>query len=316
MLVLTIGPNRTTDLYALSFVQSQSKFGGDHVSIKTIGVVGAGTMGNGIAQVAAIAGYNVIMSDIEDRFVQGGIKNVDRFLAKSVEKGKMSADEKNAVMGRIKGTVKLEDMKDADFVVEVILEKMDLKKQVFKQLDEITRKDIVLSTNTSSMSVTEIATATARPDKVVGMHFFNPVPLMRLVEVIRGLRTSDETAALTMDLSKKLGKEPVEVKVDVPGFLANRLMIAVAIEAIRLYEQGIASKEDVDKAAKLGLNYPMGPFELMDLTGLDINLNVMDYFHKELPQEVKWDPPLAIKNMVKAGLLGRKTGAGWYTYNK
>ena len=286
------------------------------MSIKTIGVVGAGTMGNGIAQVAAIAGYNVIMSDIEDRFVQGGIKNVDRFLAKSVEKGKMSADEKNAVMGRIKGTVKLEDMKDADFVVEVILEKMDLKKQVFKQLDEITRKDIVLSTNTSSMSVTEIATATARPDKVVGMHFFNPVPLMRLVEVIRGLRTSDETAALTMDLSKKLGKEPVEVKVDVPGFLANRLMIAVAIEAIRLYEQGIASKEDVDKAAKLGLNYPMGPFELMDLTGLDINLNVMDYFHKELPQEVKWDPPLAIKNMVKAGLLGRKTGAGWYTYNK
>jgi len=286
------------------------------VSIKTIGVVGAGTMGNGIAQVAAIAGYNVIMSDIEDRFVQGGIKNVDRFLAKSVEKGKMSADEKNAVMGRIKGTVKLEDMKDADFVVEVILEKMDLKKQVFKQLDEITRKDIVLSTNTSSMSVTEIATATARPDKVVGMHFFNPVPLMRLVEVIRGLKTSDETAALTMDLSKKLGKEPVEVKVDVPGFLANRLMIAVAIEAIRLYEQGIASKEDVDKAAKLGLNYPMGPFELMDLTGVDINYHVMDYFHKELPQELKWDPPLSIKNMVKAGLLGRKTGAGWYTYNK
>jgi len=286
------------------------------VSIKTIGVVGAGTMGNGIAQVAAIAGYNVIMSDIEDRFVQGGIKNVDKFLAKGVEKGKMSADEKNAVMGRIKGTVKLEDMKDADFVVEVILEKMDLKKQVFKQLDEITRKDVILSTNTSSMSVTEIATATARPDKVVGMHFFNPVPLMRLVEVIRGLKTSDETAALTMDLSKKLGKEPVEVKVDVPGFLANRLMIAVAIEAIRLYEQGIASKEDVDKAAKLGLNYPMGPFELMDLTGVDINYHVMDYFHKELPQELKWDPPLSIKNMVKAGLLGRKTGAGWYTYNK
>ncbi len=286
------------------------------MSIKTIGVVGAGTMGNGIAQVAAIAGYNVIMSDIEDRFVQGGIKNVDKFLGKSVEKGKMTADEKNAIMGRIKGTVKLEDMKDADFVVEVILEKMDLKKQVFKQLDEITRKDVVLSTNTSSMSVTEIATATARPDKVVGMHFFNPVPLMRLVEVIRGLKTSDETAALTMDLSKKLGKEPVEVKVDVPGFLANRLMIAVAIEAIRLYEQGIASKEDVDKAAKLGLNYPMGPFELMDLTGVDINYHVMDYFHKELPQELKWDPPLSIKNMVKAGLLGRKTGAGWYTYNK
>ncbi len=284
--------------------------------IKTIGVVGAGTMGNGIAQVAAAAGYNVIMSDIEDRFVQNGIKNVDKFLAKSVEKGKMAADEKNAIMGRIKGTTKIEDMKDADVVVEVILEKMDLKKQVFKQLDEITKKDAILATNTSSMSVTEIATATGRPDKVVGMHFFNPVPLMRLVEVIRGLRTSDETVATTLDLSKKLGKEPVEVKVDVPGFLANRLMIAVAIEAIKLYEQGIASKEDVDKAAKLGLNYPMGPFELMDLTGIDINYHVMDYFHQELPKELKWDPPLTIKNMVKAGLLGRKTGAGWYNYNK
>jgi 3-hydroxybutyryl-CoA dehydrogenase len=284
--------------------------------IKTIGVVGAGTMGNGIAQVAAAAGYNVIMSDIEDRFVQNGIKNVEKFLAKSVEKGKMAADEKNAIMGRIKGTTKIEDMKDADVVVEVILEKMDLKKQVFKQLDEITSKDAILATNTSSMSITEIATATGRPDKVVGMHFFNPVPLMRLVEVIRGLRTSDETVATTLDLSKKLGKEPVEVKVDVPGFLANRLMIAVAIEAIKLYEQGIASKEDVDKAAKLGLNYPMGPFELMDLTGIDINYHVMDYFHQELPKELKWDPPLTIKNMVKAGLLGRKTGAGWYSYNK
>ena len=286
------------------------------MDIKTVGVVGAGTMGNGIAQVAATAGYNVIMSDIEDRFVQSGIKNVDKFLAKSVEKGKMSGDEKSAIMGRIKGTTKIEDMKDADVVVEVVLEKMDLKKQIFKQLDEITKKDAILATNTSSMSITEIATATARPDRVVGMHFFNPVPLMKLVEVIRGLRTGDETVATTMELSKKLGKEPVEVKVDVPGFLANRLMIAVAIEAIKLYEQGIASKEDVDKAAKLGLNYPMGPFELMDLTGIDINYHVMDYFHQELPKELKWDPPLTIKNMVKAGLLGRKTGAGWYTYNK
>ncbi len=284
--------------------------------IKTIGVVGAGTMGNGIAQVAAAAGYNVIMSDIEDRFVQNGIKNIDKFLAKSVEKGKMSGDDKNAIMGRIKGTTKIEDMKDADVVVEVVLEKMDLKKQVFKQLDEITKKDAILATNTSSMSITEIATATSRPDKVVGMHFFNPVPLMRLVEVIRGLRTSDETAATTLDLSKKLGKEPVEVKVDVPGFLVNRLMIAVAIEAVKLYEQGIASKEDVDKAAKLGLNYPMGPFELMDFTGIDINYHVMDYFHQELPKELKWDPPLTVKNMVKAGLLGIKTGAGWYSYKK
>lgn len=286
------------------------------MDMKTIGVLGAGVMGNGIAQVAAMAGYNVIMRDIEDRFVEGGLKNIDKFLAKSVEKGKMTADEKNTIAGRIKGTTKMGDLKDVDLVVEVIIEVMDVKKKVFAELDELTKPHVILASNTSSMSITEIATATKRPEKVVGMHFFNPVPLMKLVEVIHGLRTSDETVATTIDLAKKFGKEPVEVKVDVPGFLANRLMIAVAVEAIKLYEQGIATKEDVDKAAKLGLNYPMGPFELMDLTGLDINYHVMDYFYKELPKELKWDPPLTIKNMVKAGLLGRKVGKGWYDYTK
>jgi 3-hydroxybutyryl-CoA dehydrogenase len=286
------------------------------MEIKTIGVLGAGVMGNGIAQVAAQAGYNVIMRDIEDRFVEGGIKNVDKFLSKSVEKGKMTADQKNGIMGKIKGTTDIGEMKNADLVIEVIIEVMDVKKKVFAELDTITKPDVILASNTSSMSITEIAAATKRPDKVVGMHFFNPVPLMKLVEVIRGIRTSDETTATILDITRKLGKEPVEVKVDVPGFLANRLMIAVAIEAIKLYEQGIASKEDIDKAAKLGLNYPMGPFELMDLTGIDINYHVMDYFYKELPKENKWDPPLFIKNMVRAGLLGRKTGKGWYDYSK
>jgi 3-hydroxybutyryl-CoA dehydrogenase len=286
------------------------------MAIKTIGVLGAGVMGNGIAQVCSMAGYNVILRDIEDRFVEGGIKNIDKFLAKSVEKGKMTAEAKNEIMGRIKGTTKLEDLKDVDFVIEVIIEVMDVKKKVFAELDQITRNDVILSSNTSSMSITEIATATKRPDKVVGMHFFNPVPLMKLVEVISGVRTSAETVATTLELTRKVGKEPVEVKVDVPGFLVNRLMIASSVEAIKLFEQGIASKEDIDKAAKLGLNYPMGPFELMDLTGLDINYHVMDYFYKELPKELKWDPPLAIKNMVKAGILGRKTGKGWYDYNK
>ncbi len=286
------------------------------MEIKTIGVLGAGAMGSGIAQIAAQAGFNVILRDIEDRFVEGGIKNIDKFLSKSVEKGKMSADDKKAVMGRIKGTTKMTDFKDADFVIEVIIEVMDVKKKAFAELDTIVKPDVIIASNTSSMSITEIASATKRPDKVVGMHFFNPVPLMKLVEVIRGMRSSDETVKTTLELTKKLGKEPVEVKVDVPGFLANRLMIAVAIEAIKLYEQGIASKEDVDKAAKLGLNYPMGPFELMDMTGIDINYHVMDYFAKELPKELKWDPPLAIKNMVKGGLLGRKTGKGWFDYSK
>jgi len=286
------------------------------MDIKTVGVLGAGVMGNGIAQVAAMAGYNVIMRDIEDRFVEGGIKNIDKFLAKTVEKGKMAADQKNAIMGRIKGTTDMGAMKDADFIVEVVVEVMAIKKKVFAELDEITKPDVILSSNTSSMSLTEMATATKRPDKVVGMHFFNPVPLMKLVEVIRGMRTSDETVAATIDLTRKFGKEPVEVRVDVPGFLVNRLMVPHLIEAVKLFEQGIASKEDIDKAAKLGLNYPMGPFELMDLTGLDINLHVQQYFYDNLPKELKWDPPLTLKNLVKAGSMGRKSGRGWYDYSK
>jgi 3-hydroxybutyryl-CoA dehydrogenase len=284
------------------------------MEIKTIGVLGAGTMGNGIAQVAAQAGFNVVMRDIEDRFVQNGIKNIDKFLAKSVEKGKMAADQKNAVMGRIKGTTKIEDMKGCDFFIEAVLEVMDLKKEVFKALDEMCGPDVILSTNTSSMSITEIATATKRADKVVGMHFFNPVPLMKLVEVVRGHFTSDATVATCMDLVKKMGKEGVEVKKDVPAFIVNRLMIPHFIEAMTLLEEGVASKEDIDKAAKLGLNYPMGPFELMDLTGLDINLNVNEYLRKELKAETKWQSSHTLKNLVKAGRLGRKTGAGWYEY--
>ena len=284
------------------------------MEIKTIGVLGAGTMGNGIAQVAAQAGFNVVMRDIEDRFVQNGIKNIDKFLAKSVEKGKMAADQKNAVMGRIKGTTKIEDMKGCDFFIEAVLEVMDLKKEVFKALDEMCGPDVILSTNTSSMSITEIATATKRADKVVGMHFFNPVPLMKLVEVVRGHFTSDATVVTCMDLVKKMGKEGVEVKKDVPAFIVNRLMIPHFIEAMTLLEEGVASKEDIDKAAKLGLNYPMGPFELMDLTGLDINLNVNEYLRKELKAETKWQSSHTLKNLVKAGRLGRKTGAGWYEY--
>jgi len=284
------------------------------MEIKTIGVLGAGTMGNGIALVAAQAGFNVVMRDIEDRFVQGGLKSVDKFLAKSVEKGKMTADQKNAVMGRIKGTTKLEDMKSCDFIIEAVLEVMDLKKEVFKALDEMCGPEVILSTNTSSMSITEIATATKRADKVVGMHFFNPVPLMKLVEVVRGHFTSDATVAMCMDLVKKLGKEGVEVKKDVPAFIVNRLMIPHFIEAMTLLEEGVASKEDIDKAAKLGLNYPMGPFELMDLTGLDINLYVNEYLRKELKSETKWQSSHTLKNLVKAGRLGRKTGAGWYEY--
>lgn len=286
------------------------------MEIKTIGVVGAGTMGNGIAQVAAQSGYNVIMQDTEDKFVQGGLKNIDKFLAKSVEKGKMTAEAKAEIMGRIKTTTKLEDMKDADYVVEAVFEDMAVKKSIFSQLDGICGKDVIIGTNTSSMSITEIANATKRADKVVGLHFFNPVPLMRLIEIIRGYYTSDETIKVSFDLSKKLGKEPIEVKTDIPGFVVNRLMMPHFIEAMCLLQEGVASAEDIDKAAKLGLNYPMGPFQLMDLTGVDIALHVANYLRQELNQESKWVAPRVIKDLVKAGRLGMKTGAGWYNYNK
>jgi 3-hydroxybutyryl-CoA dehydrogenase len=284
------------------------------MDIKVIGVLGAGSMGNGIVQVASQAGYQVIMRDIEDRFVQNGLNAIEKFLAKSVEKGKMTGDQKKGILSRIKGTTKMEDLKGVDFIIEAIFEDLDLKKTVFKQLGELTRPEVILTTNTSSMSVTEIAMATKRPEKVAGMHFFNPAPLMRLVEVIRGYHTNDETVRVVMELSKKLGKEPVEVKKDTPGFIVNRLMMPHMIEAIRMAEEGVASIEDIDKAVKLGLNYPMGPFELMDLTGTDIALHVTEYLYKELNKESKWSAPTLLRSMIRAGKLGRKTGGGWYKY--
>ncbi len=284
------------------------------MEIKAIGVLGAGAMGNGIAQVVAQAGYHVVMRDIEDRFVENGLKAIDKFLSKSVEKGKMTEDQKKGILGRIKGTTRMEDLKEVDFVIEAIFEDLELKKNVFKQLDELTRSHVILTTNTSSMSVTEIAAATKRPEKVAGMHFFNPAPLMKLVEVIRGYDTSNETVAAVMEMSRKLGKEPVEVKKDTPGFIVNRLLMPHFVEAVKMAEEGIASIEDIDKAVKLGLNYPMGPFELMDLTGIDIGLHVIEYLYKELNKESKWSAPTLMKSMVRAGKMGRKTKGGWYKY--
>lgn len=285
------------------------------MEIKKIGVLGAGAMGNGIAQVAAQIGCEVVMRDIEDSFVERGMKSIDKFLSKSVEKGKLQEAEKKAVLGRIKGTTRMSDLKDVDFVIEAVIENLDLKKQVFKELDGLCRPEVVLSSNTSSMSITEIASATKRPDRVCGVHFFNPVPLMKLVEIIRGYTTTDETIALATQLAKKMGKVTVEVKKDSPGFIVNRIMIPHMIEAIKIVEEGIASIQDVDIAVKNGLNYPMGPFELMDLTGIDVAYFVTEYFYKELNKESKWASPNLFKTMIRANRLGRKTGAGWYDYS-
>ncbi len=284
--------------------------------IKTIGVVGAGTMGNGIAQLAAQMGANVIMRDIKDDFVQRGLKAIDKFLGKGVERGKVTPEQKASVLGRIIGTTDMGQLAKCDFIVEAVIEDLELKKQVFSELDQICPPQTILATNTSSMSITLIAAATKRQDRVVGMHFFNPVPLMKLVEVIRGFGTSDETVAITTALAQKMGKETVEVKVDSPGFIVNRLMIPHMIEAVKLLEEGVATREDIDKALKLGLNYPMGPFELMDFTGIDICKYVADYFYQELNKELKWASPTTLKNQVRSGLLGRKTGKGWYDYSK
>ncbi len=288
--------------------------GGTEMQVKTIGVLGAGSMGNGIAQLAAQAGYQVIMRDIEDRFIETGFKTIQDFLSKSVGKGKITEEHKKETLAKIKGTTRMEDLKDADFIIEAVFEDLELKKNVFKQLDELVRPDVILTTNTSSMSITEIAASTKRPEKVAGMHFFNPAPLMRLVEVVRGFNTNDGTVQIIKKMAKNMGKEPVEVKKDTPWFIVNRLMMPHLLEAIKILEEGIATPEDIDKAVKLGLNYPMGPFELMDLTGIDIALHVTEYLYKELNKESKWSAPTLLRLMIRAGRLGKKTGEGWYRY--
>ncbi|CAA7601135.1 3-hydroxyacyl-CoA dehydrogenase/enoyl-CoA hydratase [Acididesulfobacillus acetoxydans] len=281
------------------------------MGIRTIGIVGAGAMGTGIANVAAMAGYDVVIRDIERSYVDRSLKTMDKFMARSVEKGKMSAAERQAALARVRGTTELEDLAAADFVIEAVLENMDLKKEVFQALDRLCRPEVILSTNTSSMSITAIAAVTQRPDKVCGLHFFNPAQIMRLVEVIRGMQTSDETIVKARDLAEALGKTAIEVKKDSPGFVVNRIMIPQFIEAARLLQEGVASVEDIDTAVKLGLNYPMGPFELMDFTGVDISYHVMEYFADEFRNN-QYAAPQIIKQMVRANKLGKKTGGGFY----
>lgn len=284
------------------------------MDIEKIGVIGAGAMGSGIAQVAAQSGCSVVMQDVTDELVKKGVDSIDKFLTKGIERGKVTEEQKGQVVSRIRGTTRIEDLKDSDFVIEAVFEDLRVKQGVLEKVEGLVAPDVILCTNTSSISITEIASTTKRPERVAGMHFFNPAQIMRLVEVIRGYSSSDETIETVIDLAKKLGKEPVEVKKDSPGFIVNRILIPHFIEAIRIVEEGIATVEDVDKAVKLGLNYPMGPFELMDLTGNDIGYHVMEYLHNELSRELKWFPPNLLKTLIRGGRLGRKTGGGWYDY--
>ena len=282
------------------------------MEIKRFGVIGAGQMGAGIAQVAAQVGFEVVMRDIEDRFVQGGLDKIRKGLGKQVEKGKLTREQMEGILGRIKGTVDLSPLKDADFVVEAATENKALKLQVFKDLDALCRPEVVLATNTSSISITEIGAATKRPDKVIGMHFMNPVPVMQLVEIIRGLKTSDGTYKVVHDLAVKLGKTPAEVN-DFPGFVSNRVLMPMVNEAIYCLMEGVGTKESIDTVMKLGMNHPMGPLELADLVGLDTVLAIMNVLHEGLGDDKYRPCPLLIK-MVAAGQLGRKAGLGFYEY--
>lgn len=282
------------------------------MQVKTIGVVGAGLMGSGIAQVAAESGYQVILRDIEIQYVDRGLKSVSKNLSRDVEKGRRSREDAEIVLGRLTGTTKMEALSDCDFVIEAAVEKIDLKKIIFKELGAICRPGVMLATNTSGLSITEIAASSNRPSKVIGMHFFNPVPVMKLVELIKGAETDQETVDTAAALVKSFGKEAIFVE-EAPLFAVNRILVPMLNEAMFVLMEGIASAEDIDKGMRLGANHPIGPLALSDLVGLDTLLFVMETLYQETGDS-KYRPCPLLRKLVRAGHLGRKSGRGFYTY--
>jgi len=282
------------------------------MEIKTFGVIGAGQMGGGIAQVAAMSGLNVIMNDIKEEFVQRGLATITKLLARSVEKGKFSAAEKDIILSRIQTSVSLQDMAVADFVVEAATENENIKFQIFKELDAVCKPIVILATNTSSIPIGRIAAQTGRPDKVIGMHFMNPVPVMKLVEVIPGIATSEDTLKTTWDLAVSFGKTPARAN-DFPGFIANRILLPMINEAVYCLYHGVGTREDIDTVMKLGMNHPMGPLALADLIGLDTCLAIMETLYDGF-KDSKYRPCPLLRKYVEAGWLGRKTGKGFYEY--